>query len=109
MASAELALAMPVLVSVLAIALTALQLGMDQVRCVDAARSAVRVMARGDSTTRVVSEAQAVAPLRANVSTTAAGGRVSVTVSAPPPRLLGALGLGMASSATATALLEGWV
>lgn len=106
MATAELALAMPVLVVVLALALAGIELGMQQVRCVDAARSAVRLMARGESPERVVAAAELAAPGGAVVSTGASGGRVSVTVSAAPPALLGVVGITSQTTATAVAVAE---
>ena len=47
MVSAELALTVPAVLLVLAICLTALSLGVDQVRCEDAARVAARAASRG--------------------------------------------------------------
>lgn len=106
MASAELALAMPVLVVVLALALAGIELGMQQVRCIDAARSAVRLMARGESPPRVLAAAALAAPSGAAVSTGKSGGNVSVTVSALPPPLLRMLGITAPMSATAVAVAE---
>lgn len=106
MATAELALAMPVLVTVLALSLAGIELGMHQVRCVDAARSAVRLMARGEPPDRVVAAARLAAPPGALVATGASGGRVSVTVSAAPPALLRIVGLASRTTATAVAVAE---
>jgi hypothetical protein len=108
MVSAELALAMPVLVACLAVSLAAVQLGIEQVRCIDAARSAVRLLARGEGGARAVREARVVAPEDAVVSTGSSGDYVSVTVSAPPPRILGVIGLHVSPGATASAMREGW-
>ena len=47
MATAELAVAIPTLVLVLFVALSALATVTDQVRCVDAARATARALARG--------------------------------------------------------------
>lgn len=48
MVTAELAVAIPTLVLVVVVAVAAVALGIDQVRCVDAARVGVRALARGD-------------------------------------------------------------
>jgi hypothetical protein len=106
MATAELALAMPVLVAVLALALAGIELGMQQVRCVDAARSAVRLMARGEPPERVMAAAELAAPSGAVVSTGASAGRVSVMVSAAPPALLRVVGITSQTTATAVAVAE---
>ncbi|WP_377640204.1 TadE family type IV pilus minor pilin [Oryzobacter terrae] len=104
-ATAELAVALPALVLVLAASLAALDLGVDQVRCVDAARSAARLVARGDPEARAVEEARRAGPPGAVVTVSVVGARVTVEVVGPVPTLLGALGLG-APRATATARLE---
>ena len=49
MVTAELALTLPAVVLVLVICLSALSWGVDRVRCVDAARVAVRELARGEA------------------------------------------------------------
>jgi len=54
MVTAELALAVPVVVMVLALGLAAIRVGVDQVRCVDAARLAARALARGTPRGRLV-------------------------------------------------------
>ncbi len=48
MVTAELAVAVPALLLVLAVALSAVQLGIDRVRCVDAAQAGARLLARGE-------------------------------------------------------------
>ena len=52
MVTAELAVVLPALLLVLAVALSALGLAVDQVRCVDAAAAGARAAARGDSPPR---------------------------------------------------------
>ena len=49
MATAELAVVLPAVLLVLAVALSALGLAIDQIRCVDAARAGARAAARGDT------------------------------------------------------------
>jgi hypothetical protein len=80
MAVAELAVAMPALVVVLLCALTGIGVGIDKVRCVDAARVAVRVAARGDAVSVAVGAAQRAAPAGARVSVSAGPDLVTVTV-----------------------------
>ena len=105
-ATAELAVALPSLVLVLAASLAALDLGIAQVRCVDAARVGARLLARGDPPHQVLDEVRAAAPGGSRVAVTTADGRVTVTVAAALPRLLQPLGSVAAPEATAVARLE---
>ena len=61
-ATAELAVALPALVLVLAVALAGLDLGVAQVRCVDAARVGARLLARGEPPAQPLAEVRAAAP-----------------------------------------------
>jgi len=81
MVTAELAVAIPSVVLVLALCLVALRAGVDQVRCVDAARVASRSAARGDDAARVRSLAAEAAPDGARVQVAETHGAVRVTVS----------------------------
>lgn len=104
MVSAELALVIPALVAVLALCLSGLGLALDQLRCVDASRIAVRAAARGEPIEAVQDLARQVAPAGAAVEVKRSGDRVQVTVSVPArtrylPGLPGA-------GATVEALLE---
>ena len=106
-ATAELAVALPSLVIVLAVALAAVDLGLAQVRCVDAARLGARLLARGEPASTVLAEVRAAAPDGARVTVGTSGGRVTVSVSGAVPaalRLLGGVGT---PSASAQALVEG--
>lgn len=105
-ATAELAVALPSLVLVLAVALAAVDLGVAQVRCVDAARLGARLLARGEAAAPVLEEVRAAAPAGALVTTATTGGRVSVVVTGRPPATLRTLGRVAAPSATAVARLE---
>ncbi len=80
MVSAELAAAIPALLVVLVLVLGAVRLGIDQVRCVDAARLAVRALARGDSEGSARALATRSAPSGATVLIRAAADDVSVEV-----------------------------
>ena len=82
MATAELAVALPVLVLVVATAMTAVSVLLAQLRCVDAAREGARAAARGEPTALVRSVAVRVAPDGAAVAVTTDGDQVSVRVSA---------------------------
>ena len=105
-ATAELAVALPSLVLVLALALAALDLGIAQVRCVDAARTGARLLARGEPAAPVLQEVRGTAPRGARVDVGSANGRVTVTVTGAVPRLLAPLDGLVAPSATAVARLE---
>jgi hypothetical protein len=82
MVTAELAVAVPVVVVVLALGLAAIRIGVDQVRCVDAARLAARALARGDADASARALAVTAGPPGALVAVAAATGEVRVTVSA---------------------------
>lgn len=83
MATAELAVALPAVVLVLALALTALALGVDHVRCQDAARAAVRAASRGEPAAVVHEVARSRAPDGARVSLDPGSDGVGVVVEAP--------------------------
>ena len=82
MVTAELAVAIPSVVLVLATCLVALGAAVDQIRCVDAARLAGRAAARGDPMAKVHDLAARAAPGGAlvEIGATADGVRVTVTV-----------------------------
>lgn len=82
MVTAELAVALPALVLVLALALGVLAVGTTRLRCADAARVAVRLAARGEPPATVRAAAAGVAgDVTVRVSGTA--GTVTVEVSRP--------------------------
>ena len=82
MVTAEIAVAMPVLVVLLAVALTAVSVVAGQLRCVDAAREAARALARGESMASAHSLAMAAGPHGAVLSGGSAGDRIRTTVRA---------------------------
>ncbi|HVD64127.1 MAG TPA: TadE family type IV pilus minor pilin [Lapillicoccus sp.] len=82
MVTAELAVAVPVVLVVLALGLSAIRLGIDEVRCVDAARLAARALARGDSEGSARALAVTAGPPGASVVVGSTGAEVSATVSA---------------------------
>lgn len=82
MVTAELAVALPAVLLVAALCLVAVSVGIDQVRCVDAARLGARAAARGDPGEVVRAEALRVAPSGAEVSVRTGPTEVSVTVTA---------------------------
>ncbi|MFC7595468.1 TadE family type IV pilus minor pilin [Terrabacter sp. GCM10028922] len=82
MVTAELAVAIPSVVLVLALCLVAVGAGVDQIRCVDAARIAGRAAARGDDLERVRVLAAQAAPRGAEIAVAGAAGGVRVTVTA---------------------------
>lgn len=105
MVTAETAVVLPVLLLVLAAAVSALVVVGAQLRCVDAAREAVRAATRGDPPAQVDRVAVAAGPPGATATRTATGGAVTVTVSAAV-RPLGPLPLRLRVSASATGVLE---
>lgn len=105
MASAELAVAIPALVVVLAGCLSGLQVAVQQIQCVDAARVGARMMARGDDPSRVGSSVVSAAPRGAAVGLDVSAESVTVTVTAPPGPWA-RLGLVPAARGQATAGLE---
>ncbi|WP_265443181.1 TadE family type IV pilus minor pilin [Flexivirga meconopsidis] len=110
MVTAELAATLPALIFVLVVALNAVLIGIDQVRCVDAARVAARAAARGDSAAAVRQVGARAGPGGAAVEVRggpgAAGGTVIVTVRAPVPGPFGWLTGGADLSATVTTPVE---
>lgn len=87
MVTAELALGFVAVLAALGMALTVVSLGVDQVRCVDAAGVAARAMARGDGAAAAQAAAQRVAPGGSSVRVSSGGGWATATVVAAPPRL----------------------
>ena len=83
MTTAELAVALPAVILVLALCLTGLALGIDQLRCEDAARVAARAASRGDPTAVVREMALTRAPDGAQVQISPGGEHVEVQVIAP--------------------------
>lgn len=81
MATAELAVAIPAVVIVLALCLGGISVGIDQIRCVDAARLGARALARGDAGAAARDVAGRAAPPGAAVSLDNGGSQVRVTVS----------------------------
>lgn len=101
MVSAELALAVPAVLLVLAICLTALALGVDQVRVTDAARVGARAASRGEDAALVRQLTLDRAPDGSRVVVGDSGDGVVVTVLAPArtrllPGLPGASGVAQA-------------
>ncbi|MBK7721085.1 MAG: hypothetical protein IPI32_02360 [Austwickia sp.] len=105
MVTAEFAVALPIVIVVLALALTALMAAADQLRCVDAARVGARAAARGDTGAAVHRAATWVAPTGSTV--TVVGQRtIVVHVSAPPRPALAWLPVALRPQARATAIRE---
>jgi len=81
MVTAELATALPVLLVLLGVALSAVAVADARVRCLDAAREAVRALARGDpSAARQLAEAAAPGVEISEASRGAASGRDDTVV-----------------------------
>lgn len=82
MVTAEIAVAMPVLMVLLAVGLTFVAVIAAQMRCVDAAREAARALARGESISVARSLANAAGPHGATLTSGTAGDRVHTSVRA---------------------------
>jgi Flp pilus assembly protein TadG len=76
--TAELAMAVPLLLALTVGLVWLLSLGLAQVRLVDATREAARAVARGDTTEDSVARARGVAPPGARLTVAAAEGQVVV-------------------------------
>lgn len=83
LATAELAVALPAVVLVLALCLTAMALGVDHVRAEDAARAGARAASRGEPAAVVREIAASRAPKGADVRIQTGPDSVSVEVVAP--------------------------
>ena len=107
--TAELAMALPVLVAVALGLVWLLAVGAAQVRVVDAAREGARASSRGDATAEVVGRAGEVAGPGSRVTLSRAGGEVRVTVRrrVDGPGGLFAFLPGVELHATAVGVLEG--
>ncbi len=106
MATAELAMVIPAMLLVLAMALTGLALAADQIRVVDAARAAARAASRGDDGGAVRAIAEDLTPSGTTVEVSSGSDVVVVTVTAP--RRMSLLpGLPQASATAQSALEPG--
>lgn len=81
MVTAETAIVLPALALVLAGLLWLITGVMGQIRCIDAAREAARLAARGDGSDRAVAAARRLAPAAARIAVTRQGSDVVATVS----------------------------
>lgn len=82
----EAAIALAALVAAITLCLGALLAASTQVRCVDAAREAARLTARGDRA-RALSAAEQIAPPNADIVIRTEGEHIVATVSAHTPLL----------------------
>lgn len=98
----EAAIAIAAFVLVLGMALSGLSAVADQVRCVDAAREAARLTARGDEEA-AKDAARRIAPTNAKVTITMTGEHIEVRVTATP---MGGLLPGIHLQAAAFAVRE---
>ena len=106
MVTAEFAVVLPAVVLVLALSVGALGLALDQIRCVDAARSGARAAARGDSSEAVILVASRVAPADALISVETTGDVVRVSVVSGPRVAASLLPAWLRASSTASAARE---
>lgn len=80
--TAELALALPAVLVLLCVVVATGQVVMAQVRCVDAARAAARLAARGEPSAAILATAHEAAPARARVGLYRSGSLIRVDVRA---------------------------
>ncbi|NNG34890.1 TadE family type IV pilus minor pilin [Nakamurella aerolata] len=97
----EAALSLTVIVVVLAACLAGVGCAVAQIQCVDAAREAARLAARGDD--GAIAAAQRIAPSGASISVGTGGTTVTASVTVTP---VGGLLPGVRLSATAVAAKE---
>lgn len=79
----EAAIALGAFIAVLAMALGAISAAIDQLRCIDAAREAARLVARGEPA-RARTAATQIAPTSADVMITVRGDTIQVDVRSKP-------------------------
>jgi hypothetical protein len=84
MATAEFAAAVPAIILVLVLALSAIATVTDQVRCVDAARATARALARGDGEGHALGVGRRLAPRDATFAVTGSATEVVVVVRSAP-------------------------
>ena len=106
MATAEFAAAIPALVIVLVLALSAIVTVTDQVRCVDAAGASARALARGDEEGSALSVGRRLAPPGATFAVQRSDREVSVAVRGAPAVGLRWLGSRAAPTGHAVAARE---
>lgn len=107
--SVELALAMPVLLGALWVALWAVGAAGEQLACTDAARAGARAAARGESAEAVQALVRSVAPPGATISTISAADSVTVRVAVRTrSNLLGWRGPVVHGLAVAQPEADGW-
>lgn len=106
MVTAELAATIPALIFVLLVAVNAVMIGINQVRCVDAARAAARAAARGDSHGAVQQAGARAGPSGATVTVARGDAEVTITVSASVPGPFGWLVGGKPLRSTVTSPVE---
>jgi hypothetical protein len=106
LATVELVVAMPSVLLVLGLGLTALSAGADQVRCVDAARATARLAARGEPPQEALAAGRRLAPRGAEIRVSTGSDEVSVVVTAPAVVGLRWVGLDLRPSADAVAARE---
>jgi len=106
MVTAEVAVALPALVLVLTLALGAVTAMTDQLRCVDAARTGARLLARGEAVDEVRRQVADQAPADARIALDIGAESVRVEVDADLPKVLAGLGVGARPHGVAHAVPE---
>jgi hypothetical protein len=106
MATAEFAVAIPAIVFVVVIALSAVTTVIDQLRCVDAARATARSLARGDDQGTALAQGRRLAPPGTSFTVGGSATTVTVTTRARPAPALRWLGGALVPHGDAVAARE---
>lgn len=106
MVTAEIAVALPALILALTLGLGAVTAVTDHLRCVDAARTGARLLARGEDVGRVRREVTLQAPQGARIALETDADSVRVEVSADLPAVLSILGTRATPHGVAHAIRE---
>ncbi|QGN58422.1 TadE family type IV pilus minor pilin [Nostocoides sp. HKS02] len=97
---------MPAVILMVVMALSAMSTALDQVRCLDAARATARLLARGDSPERAITQGRALAPPGAELSVRQSGQDLEVRVVGHPGPALAWLGARATPQGSAVAAEE---
>jgi len=104
--TAEVAIALPVLLSLLFIAIWSIGVVMTNIRCIDAARDVARAVARGESLEAAQAIGRRTAPSNATIDIKRTGPDIHVTVTARPHTKAPLLAALPAAPVTAEATLQ---
>lgn len=104
--TAEVAIALPLLLTLLFLGVWLIGVVTTNIRCIDAARDVARAVARGESPETAEELGRRTAPSNATITITRTGADIHVTVTAMPHRNASLLTALPATPITATATLQ---